>query len=309
MSPTKKILLTGATGLIGKELCDALLTKGWSLNLLGRSSESNFRKKYLLPCEYFQWLDPIHTSPPEAALQVDAVIHLMGEPIADKRWTPAQKQLIRSSRVDSTLQLVQALQKHNPELKTFISSSAIGYYGETGELPRDETSLAANDFLGKICRDWEAASSEAPGRCVQIRIGVVLAQKGGALAKMLPAFKLNLGAVLGTGKQWMSWIHIDDLIQIFLVALENPALMGPINAVAPTPVTNADFTKALASSLNAKAFLKAPGIVLKLALGEMAGLLLTSQRVRPAVLERLGFKFQFPVLSQALDNLKNMKQS
>ncbi len=303
MNIRQKVLLTGATGFIGRVLSVALLAKGWKLVILGRRPEANFRKEFTLPCEYFQWAEPSASPPPVEALNIDAVINLMGEPIADRRWTEGQKTKLRDSRILSTRNLVSALRAHNPNLKSFVSSSAIGYYGDSGDQPLSENSPPARNFLGQLCEEWELEAQKAPGRCVQIRTGIVLASQGGALAKMAPLFKNGLGGQLSTGRQWMSWIHISDLVSIFMEALENPKIRGPLNAVAPTPVTNKEFTETLAKQFKVKAFFNVPKLVLKLTMGEMAQILLVSQRVKPQALMALGFKFKFTTLKETLLNL------
>lgn len=295
----KRILITGATGFIGTELSLALLSKGWDLVILGRSSEDSFRNHFSLPCEYFQWADPAHSMPPEAALKADCVLNLMGEPIANSRWTKKQKVRLRESRISSTKNLVFSLKKFNPSLKTFISSSAIGYYGEGGDRILSEGSPASNDFLGSLCEDWEFEAKQAPGRCVLIRTGIVLSNNGGALTKMLPLFERGLGGRLSHGNQWMSWIHISDLINIFLNAIEDTGFNGAYNAVAPEPVTNNNFTAELVKQLKVSVFSPVPKFALSLAMGEMAQILLCSQRVKPEALESQVFSFRFRTLDHA----------
>ncbi len=305
----KGILITGASGLIGSELSLALLNKGWSLVILGRRPEESFRNEFTLPCEYFQWADPAYSAPPEAALNVDCALNLMGEPIAGRRWSNEQKGRLRGSRILSTRNLVDALKKYNPTLKTFVSSSAIGYYGEGGDTILTESSPASKDFLGSLCKDWELEAQKAPGRTVIIRTGIVLSNDGGALAKMLPVFERGLGGRLSSGNQWMSWIHIKDLVNIVLRAIEDPSFQGPYNAVTPEPLTNNDFTNALAQRLKVAVFLRAPKFALELAMGEMAQILLCSQRVKPEALESHKFDFQFQTLESALQNLFAWKDS
>lgn len=305
----KRILITGATGLVGTELSLALLQKGCKVAILGRSPEPTFRKHFTLPCEYYPWVDPAHTPPPEAALQVDCVLNLMGEPIAGRRWTAEQKAKLRESRVSTTRNLVEALRKHQPKLGTFISSSAIGYYGDSGSHVLSEDSPASGDFLGSLCRDWEQEAQRAPARTVTIRTGIVLSLDGGALTKMLPIFERGWGGRLSTGHQWMSWIHIDDLVSIFLRAIEDTSFRGPYNAVAPSPVTNGEFTRSLAKHLKVRTFLPVPKLAVTLAMGEMSQLLLCSQRVTPAALASQSFNFEFRTLDDALKNLFAWKRS
>ncbi len=308
-SAKKRILITGASGLIGSELSLALLLKNWELVILGRSSEKSFKTNFTLPCEYYQWADSTHSEPPKSALKVDCVLNLMGEPIANRRWTENQKVKLRDSRILSTKNLVDALKKYNPSLKSFVSSSAIGIYGEGGNKFLSENSPGSNDFLGTLCSDWEFEALKAPGRTVIIRTGIVLSNSGGALEKMRPVFEKSLGGRLSNGKHWMSWIHIEDLINIYLAAIENPTYHGAYNAVAPEPVTNTEFTYSLAQHLKVRVFLPVPKFILKLGMGEMAQMLLCSQRVKPEALESQKFNFKFQRLESALKNLYSWKKS
>lgn len=308
-STERKILITGATGLIGNQLCLELLKQGWKLTILGRQSPEKFRESFPYPCEYYSWRDPAQSEPPLTALGVDAVINLMGEPIAAQRWSTQQKEKIKTSRINSTRNLVSALKKANPELKTFISCSAIGYYGNTEDQVVDENSAGSDDFLGHVCKLWEQEALSAPGRVAVVRVGIVLSYNGGALLKMIPTFENGIGGTLGSGRQWMSWIHIQDLVRVFLECLSNPRIKGPVNGVSPEPLKNSAFTEALAKSLKTHAFFQVPSFALKLALGEMAKIVLDGQRVRPGVLEENKFRFLFPSLNLALENLFSWKES
>lgn len=292
----QRLLVTGATGLVGRAVCLEALKRGYDLVVIGRRSETDFRADFSLPCQYIQWKN-FSELPGLAIEPIDHVIHLMGEPIADGRWTESRKKLLWNSRVHSTQALAQALKAHQSGLKTFLSASAIGIYPEGG-----------SPFLSDLCQAWERASHESPGRVVNPRIGIVLSRSGGALSKMVPLFESGLGGKLGDGSQWMSWIHLDDLVGSFFFAIENESVSGPYDAVAPNPVTNQDFTEALARTLKTWAPFPAPKIALKIALGEMAAILLASQKLAPNGLLSHGFKFKFPDLQDALNSLFEWKE-
>ena len=298
-----KIVVTGATGLIGRSLCRSLANDGHTIVALSRNPED---ARGLTAATAYKW-DPLVEPPPPKALQdAESVIHLAGEPIAGRRWTRAQKQRIRDSRVMSTRNLIEGLRQAAPKPLSLISSSAIGFYGNRGDEMVDEFSPAGTGFLTDVCLEWEAEAERAiglPMRVVRVRTGVVLGTDGGALKKMLPAFKLGVGGPLGNGNQWFSWIHIADMVGILRHALFSPSLSGPMNATAPEPVTNAEFTRELARVLHRPAFLKAPEFALRLALGEMADILLASQRVIPKVAQQSGYKFKFQTLRPALEAL------
>ncbi len=253
----------------------------------------------------FSW-NPITEEPPPAAFDgVDAVFHLAGDPIAEGRWTAAKKQRIRESRVLGTRHLVDALGKLQRRPSVLVSASAVGCYGSRGDEMLDELSPPAQGFLADLCVAWEQEARRAAEfgiRVVCIRTGVVLGD-GGALAKMLPPFRLGLGGPLGNGKQWMPWIHVDDLAALYLHAAENTACSGPMNGVSPNPVTNKEFTKRLASVLHRPAFLPAPYFALRLAFGQFAEVLFDSQRVLPKAAEACGFRFQHPDLTEALQSI------
>ena len=240
----------------------------------------------------------------ESLNSADAIIHLAGEPVA-QRWTPEAKQRIYASRVEGTRNLVSAISKnaHRPEV--FVCASAIGIYGSRGDEILKEDSLPSSDFLARVVVDWEKASqpAEALGiRVVNLRFGMVLGN-GGALAKMLPPFKLGIGGRLGSGKQWTSWIHIDDAVNLILFAMENGRIRGAINATAPNPVTNAEFTRELARVLGRPAIFPVPPFALRLMFGEMTDVVLASQRALPAAAQAAGFEFRYSDLAPALANL------
>lgn len=238
----------------------------------------------------------------------DAVVHLAGENIA-RRWTEGRKVRIRLSRVRGTRFLAQALAKLSIPPRVMISASAIGYYGDRGEEILSEESSPGEDFLAEVCREWEAATKPAADRGIRVihlRTGVVLSAKGGALAKMLPAFKMGLAGEIGSGRQYMSWVDADDLVSAILFTLEQGAVRGPVNAVSPNPVTNGDFTTTLGEILHRPTHFRLPAFVVRLLLGEMGvTALLASQRVKPAKLCAAGFAFRYPDLDGALRHALN----
>ena len=288
----RRIAITGASGFIGSALGRFLTTDGHAVVRIGRGEGSDAR-----------W-DPSRGQLDESALDgVDAVVHLAGATIA-KRWTPERKREIRESRVQGTRLIAErcARMSHPPEV--LVSGSAIGIYGSRGDEWLDERSAGGDDFLAGVSREWEEATAparEAGIRVVLLRTGIVLHPAGGALAKMLLPFQLGAGGWLGNGRQWMSWISRTDLIGAIHHALQSPAIAGPMNATAPEPVTNRTFTATLARVLRRPALVPVPAFALRLLLGEMAdGTVLASQRVRPAVLEGAGFRFQHLSLASAL---------
>ena len=291
------IAIAGASGLVGRRLLKVLAKDGHSLTALSRHAGTNLPQGVRLAV----W-DPAKGEPAADSLRdADAVIQLAGAPVA-QRWNAQVKQEIRESRVDGTRKLVQALGKLARKPQVLICASAVGYYGSRGDEVLPESAAPGADYLAKVCVDWEkeAQAAEALGvRVVRVRVGVVLDARGGALKKMLPPFRMGVGGKLGNGKHWMAWIHLDDLASIFQFALANP-LRGPVNGVAPNPVINADFTRALAAAVHRPAIFPVPAFGLKLLFGEMADMLLSSQRVVPQAAESAGFKFQFPELGTAL---------
>jgi uncharacterized protein (TIGR01777 family) len=275
------ISISGASGFIGRHLMKSLAQAGHSLRALSR-----------------------HAPPAESLREADAIIHLAGEPVA-QRWTAAAKQRILDSRVVGTRNLVEALAALPRRPEALICASAIGYYGSRGDEVLTESSAPGSGFLPEVCVAWEreALAAEAFGiRVVRVRTGVVLDANGGALVRMLPPFRMGLGGRLGSGRQWMSWIHLEDLAALFQFAVESQ-VRGPLNAVAPNPVTNSDFTRELAHALRRPAVFPVPEFALKMLFGEMADVLLASQRVAPAAAEAAGFRFRFPQLAPALESL------
>ena len=295
-----KVLISGASGLVGRALSQRLEHDGHSVSALVRNESS-------LPEGAVYW-DPSRDILAGEHLEgFDAIVHLAGEPIASGRWTPERKARIRDSRVEGTRLLASRLAGCAAPPKVLVSASAIGYYGDRGDEALAEDSAPGEGFLADVCRAWEAATEPAVSagiRVVNLRVGLVLAATGGALAKMLPPFKLGLGGTLGGGKPWMSWIHLDDLVGAILHAVETESLAGPVNGVAPAAVTNRTFTKTLGSVLGRPTILPAPTPVLRIALGEMADeLLLSSTRVTPQQLVDSGYAFTHAELGDALRDL------
>jgi len=302
-----KILISGATGLIGRALCHVLNEDGHTIVGVSRSSR---KPSGLNVGEMYQW-DSQAGPPPEAALdQVDAVINLAGEPIAAKRWSDQQKKSIRDSRIVTTRNLVEGMRRAKRKPEVFVSSSAVGYYGNRGDERLEETSPPGRGFMSEVCQEWEreaARASELGIRVVFVRTGVVLSADGGALEKMLPPFKMGAGGRLGSGKQWFPWIHIDDIVGIFRHSIVNAKATGPINGAAPQPATNAEFTRELGHALHRPAFLPVPEIALRILMGEMAGVLFDSQRVIPAAALASGYEFRYPQLGPALADVLSRK--
>jgi len=297
-----KILVTGSTGLVGTALTQALQHAGHTVCRLVRPNTST---QSIGNSQAFDvnW-NPATGELGGAAVGADAVVNLAGASIADGRWTPQRKQLLRSSRVDTTRAFVQALAKMPARPRVLVSASATGYYGNRGDETLTEASRPGNDFLSEIAKEWEseALKAEALGiRVVRARFGVILSKQGGALPQMMRPFQFGVGGKIGSGKQWLSWISLDDTVAILRSALENANITGPLNVVSPQPVTNAQFTKILATTLHRPAIFPAPAFALRLLLGEMAdALLLSSQRVLPAQLQQLNHQFQHPDLPTAL---------
>jgi uncharacterized protein (TIGR01777 family) len=298
-----RVTVTGATGLIGPALVAALLEGGTQVTVLSRDPD-RVRARFGAsgPVEGVGW-DLMQEPVPAGALEGrDAVVHLAGENVA-QRWTSKAKQAIRESRVRGTRHLVEGLRGTERRPPLLLSASAIGYYGAHGEEPLDEDAPAGNDFLADVCAAWEleaARAKELGLRVVQVRTGVVLDRHGGALQRMLPAFRLGVGGPVAGGRQYISWIHRDDLIGIMLAALADERWSGPVNATAPEPVPNRDFSRALGRALRRPALLPVPGAALRLLYGEMAEIVTTGARVVPAKPLVLGYEFRHPRLPEAL---------
>jgi uncharacterized protein len=288
-----KILVTGSTGLVGTALVKALASDGHTVQPLRVRADSMWRGI------------PETGELGGAGVGPDAVVNLAGASIAGGRWTDKRKHLLRTSRIATTRALVKALAKMNARPRVLVSASAIGIYGDRGDEALTEESKPGTNFLAGLAREWEAEAlkAEALGiRVVLARFGVILARHGGALAKMLLPFNLGAGGRLGSGQQWMSWITLEDVVGVIRFAIENNAVRGALNVVAPQPAQNSDFTKALAKALHRPALFPAPSFALRLALGEMAdALLFSSQRVTPQVLEKLNYRFFYPELSSAFN--------
>ncbi len=301
-----KIIVTGATGFVGAPLVRALVAAGHEVTALTRNAE-RAGKQLPARCRVLSWTPPNEL--PDTVLRgSDVVVHLAGEGIADARWSEERKRALGASRIDTAKSLVAAMAKLEPSARprAFISASAIGWYGDRGDERLTEDSSPGQGFLADLCRDWERATFQAAEvglRTVAVRIGVVLGRGGGALQPLLPLFRLGLGGRVGSGRQWFSWIHLEDLVALLRFAIENDSVHGVINGVAPAPVTNATFTAELARVLHRPAFLPVPAVALRVALGEMSSLLLGSQRVEPHVAQQLGFTFRYPTLSAALEDL------
>lgn len=300
-----RVFITGGTGLIGRHLASNLVRRGDSVTVLTRSRDAA-RPLLPDPVSLLQG-DPTTPGPWRQHLSHhDAVVNLAGEPIFAHRWTKPQKEKIRSTRISATHNVVEAIRASNPTPASLVNASAIGYYG-----PRDDETLSEDappgaDFLAELSVQWEAEARKASDvgiRTVLLRTGVVLAPNGGALKQMLLPFRLHVGGPIGSGRQWISWIHLDDLVDVILFALDNPALKGPLNATAPNPVTNRDFARTLARTLGRASWLPVPKLALRIALGEVANILARGQRILPAKLRQTGFHFRFPALPEALNDL------
>ena len=311
MIASVKLLISGGTGFIGTPLCRTLAQHGHTLLVLTRRPACPRRSASQSEASGAQ-------SPPEggrfvswesdewrrALPQVDGVINLAGESIAEGRWTPAKKQRIRASRLETTRRLVGALAASAKKPAVFVNASAIGYYGPRGDEALTEHEPAGEGFLAEVCQAWEAEAQQAEGlgvRVARLRIGLVLGMGGGALAKMVPPFRFFLGGPLGSGRQWVSWIHRQDLIELMEWVLTHPEVSGAINATAPQPVTMRELCATLGRVMHRPSWLPVPAAALRLLMGEVADLLLTGQRVLPAAAQSSGFTFRFPELTPALE--------
>ena len=297
-----KILLTGATGFIGHVLLKELFLAGHDLVICSRNTK-RARQKLGIPATFIEW-DPLEGPPDlQAHPDINAVINMMGENLASGRWTKRRKKSIYDSRVVGTRHLCQALDRDlRQSLDVFIGFSAIGFYPSGNDQPLDESASAGDGFLAKVCKDWEQ-SSQSLQKCqrqVSLRVGAVLGYGGGAVAKLLPPFRAGLGGPVGDGTQWMSWIHRDDLVALCLTVLTEKAWQGPINAVSPAPVQNAQLSRTLGELLGKPAVLPVPAQALKGLLGEMSQVILASQYIQAAKLQESSFKFRFPDIRSAL---------
>jgi hypothetical protein len=304
-----KILVTGGTGFVGRPLVRKLVENNHEVVLLSRNPEAA-KSALALPLTVFKW-DPEASTPPKEAYQgIEGIVHLAGESIAAGRWTEKQKTKILDSRTLSTRNLLKGAVEAGLKPKALVMASAIGIYGDRGNDSLSESSPQGIGFLADVCRAWEK-ESQYPGlesvRKVNLRIGIVLGKDGGALQKLLPLFKLGGGGPVGNGKQWMSWIHRSDLVEMILYSLTHDNVSGAVNAVAPNPSTNAEFSKALGKAVNRPAFMPAPAIALKLAMGEMSELVLASQKVEAKKILDSGFVFTYPKIQEALDEICKKK--
>jgi uncharacterized protein (TIGR01777 family) len=297
------VTVTGATGLLGSSLVSALRERGAEVTVLTRDPAR--ARKRLGDVQAVAWEPLAQPAPAEALVGRDAVVHLAGEPVA-QRWSEKAKRAIRESRVTGTGNLLAGLAgvaDGGARPRTLISSSAIGYYGDHGEEPLDEDAPAGTDFLAQVCAEWERAADGAGAlglRVAQVRTGVVLDRGGGALAKMLPPFKLGVGGPVAGGRQYISWIHARDVVGMMLAALEDERWSGPINATAPDPVPNRAFSKTLGKVLGRPSLLPVPGLALRALYGEMAEIVTGGARVMPARALVLGYEFAYPQLEPAL---------
>jgi uncharacterized protein (TIGR01777 family) len=281
-----KIAVTGASGFIGRRLCDVARSRGWGVITLGRTSGER------------RW-DPM--TGPAPVTGADVVVHLAGDPIASGRWTRSKMARIRETRVVGTRNLVAGIQAAKP--RAFVCASAIGYYGDRGDEELTEESPPGGDFLAGVCRDWEAEAAKSAIRTVAVRIGIVLGPDGGALRKMLFPFRLGLGGRMGHGRQWMSWVHRDDLVDLILYAAERESLSGPVLATAPHPVTNLEFTKTLGRVLGRWTILPLPRLGARILLGKIQEVLFGSQKCLAKRTLESGFAFRHPDLEPALRDI------
>lgn len=298
-----KILITGGTGLVGIALCSKLQALGFEVAILSRTKN----EKSTFPTYY--WDVAKNEIDIKIINSVDCIIHLAGVNISEKRWTKKQKEQILDSRIKSAELIFNHIAVKNNQLKTFITASAVGFYGaKTSNQIFDESAPAASDFLGQTCFKWEQVADKFAAigiRTVKIRTGIVLTKKGGALAKIAKPIKLGFGAAIGSGSQYLPWIHIDDLTNIYYKAIEAETMIGAYNAVAPEQLTNQEFSKKVAQNLKKSIWLpNIPAIIFKLIFGEMAVILLNGSRISSAKIEALGFQFKYPKLDLALKDLK-----
>ena len=300
----KKILVTGGTGFIGRKVCDTLHNKDYDVNVVSRNPEKAESELGQLG-EIHCWNPETEQLPTEAISDAKVLIHLAGETISG-RWNSEKKRRIRDSRVLSTRNLVESCVNVESKPDVLICASAIGLYGDSGDNSFTEETPPGTDYLAQVCKEWETEAykaSELGIRVVTVRIGLVLGSGGGMLQQVLTPFRLGIGGKLGSGQQWMSWIHVDDVVGIILYALENDGINGALNATAPVPVRNLEFTKTLGSVLRKPTLLPVPNFGLKLMMGEFADFVLLSQKVLPKKTEATGYEFQFKTIDSALSDL------
>ena len=303
-----KVAIAGATGFVGSRLVEKLQAAGHQVVVLSRDAQ---RARRVFPASAYPNLEVVAYTPAESGdwqksiAGCDGVVNLAGAPIAEERWTQARQQAILDSRRLTTAKLVEAIVNANPRPSVFVSGSAIGYYGTSETAEFDETSPAGDDFLAAVCKEWEAAAQPAKNagtRLAILRLGIVLGM-GGALGKMLPAFKLFAGGPLGTGKQWFSWVHREDLVDLILYALQNSQVQGVLNATAPNPVRMNELCQTLGEVLKRPSWLPVPSFALELLLGDGAKVVLEGQKVLPKQTLASGFQYQYPTLKLALEDI------
>ncbi len=304
-----KVLITGGTGLIGTRLAQALTKRGDVPVVLSRD-RARAKKALGEGVEVIEG-NPAHEGKWTKTLSsCQAVVNLAGEPVFGRRWNDRQIERLRDSRIESTKHLVQAIAAAEPRPKVLVNASAIGFYGDAPEGEVNETSSSGDDVMARLCVDWEKAAEEVEAhgvRLVIVRIGVVLDRDGGAIKQMVTPFKLGVGGPVGSGKQWVSWIHLDDLVGVFLAALDNETFQGRINGTAPHPVRNKEFSQCLAAALHRPCFLPMPAFMLRLIYGEVAFLVITGQQVMPSRADELGFSFKHPTCQSAMQALFDNK--
>lgn len=306
-----RVAVSGATGFIGRALVRTLLDRGDDVLALSRRPEAA-RRILGEEVKLIRWSPEFDPAWGEAIEGYDAVINLAGEPIFGRRWTRAQKRRILKSRAESAAGMIKAIRRADHRPDVLINASAIGYYGPQQDERIDESAPPGEDFLAEVSRAWEEEVEDDDTenvRTVRIRIGVALGPGGGALKWMAAPFRMFLGGPIGSGRQWISWIHIDDLVGIFLLALENPRVEGPLNATAPEPVTNREFARTLGQVLGRPSWLPTPGIVLRLAFGQAADVIRQGQRVWPRRVLEMGYRFRFASLAEALQNILRPAQT
>jgi uncharacterized protein len=296
-----KIAIAGATGFVGSRLVEQLQAQGHQIVILTRSPQQASNR---FGTAEIVGYNPLTSGEWQSSIDgCDAVINLAGEPIAEKRWTPAQKRVMLESRQIGTEKIVEAIEKATSKPPVLINASAIGYYGTSETSKFDETSPAGSDFLAEVCTKWETAAQTASAsgtRVVILRLGIVLGQNGGALGKMLAPFSAFVGGPIGSGKQWFSWIHRDDVVKLIIAAITDANMKGVYNATAPNPVTMNDFAQTLGTVLNRPSWLPVPNFALEALLGEGAIVVLQGQQVTPTNTLAQGFEFQYPTLKPAL---------
>ena len=306
-----KLLLTGCTGFIGRELIPSLIKEGHSLTVISRQSKGQLKTIandqdinfiQMNPAESTSWSKEEIQN---ALKSCEGVINLAGEPIAEKRWTDAHCKEITNSRLETTKNLIKNLRNLKKSPKVLINASAIGFYGSNPQTEFTEENIPGNDFLANLCKEWESIAKNKPRatRLLIVRIGIVLAKDGGALGKMLPIFRAGLGGPIGDGKQWMSWIHRTDLCNLINASIKNSAWSGVVNGVAPNPVRMNEFSNSLGQVLGRPSLLAVPGPILKLILGDGARVVLEGQNVKPQRLNKLKFKFSFPAINDAFQSI------